>query len=75
MVCLRRPSVVRPSSAFSKNFLAETTGPISIQFEIPPQGKWGQEIYIFGPGHMTKLAPMSIYGKKTTSPEPPRRLP
>ena len=30
---------------------------------MQPPGKEGKKIYIFGPGHMTKMATMPIYGK------------
>ena len=56
-------SVTRPSSTFSKHFSSESTDPISIKFHMQPPGKEGKKIYIFGPGHMTKMATMPIYGK------------
>ena len=36
----------------------------------------GTKVYINGPGHMTKMAAMPIYGKnllKSSSPEPPQK--
>ena len=38
----------------------------------------GTEVYLNGPGHMTKMAAMPIYGKtlqKSFSPEPVGQLP
>ena len=66
------------SSTFSKLLSSETTWPISFKFHIQPPGKGGKKIYIFRPGHMTKMATMPIYGKnqnKCSSPEPLGRLP
>ena len=42
--------------------LSETTGPISFKFHMQLQAK-GERFFIFGPGHMTKMAAMPIYGK------------
>ena len=38
-----------------------------------PPGKGGKKVYIFGPGCMTKMVAMPMYGKnlkKSSSPEP-----
>ena len=64
-------SGVRRPSTFSKYFSSETTGPISIKFQLLDRG--GKKVCIFRPGHMTKMAAMPIYGKnlkKSSSPEP-----
>ena len=40
---------------------------------MEPPWERGTEVYINGPGHMTKMAAMPIYGKnlkKSSSPEP-----
>ena len=66
-------SVVRRQSTFSKDFSSETAGPISIEFNMQPPDRGGKKVYIFRPGHMTKIAAMPIYGKnlkKSSSPEP-----
>ena len=66
-------SGVRRPSTFSKDFSSETTGPISIKFHMQPLNRGGKKVYIFRPGHMTKMAAMPIYGnnfKKSSSPEP-----
>ena len=55
-------SVSRPST-FSKDFSSETTGPISIKFDMQPLDKGGKKVYIFHPDHMTKMAATPIYGK------------
>ena len=71
-------SGVRHPSTFSKDFSSETTGPISIKFHMQPLDRGGKKVYIFRPGHMTKMAAMPIYGKdlkKSSSPEPLGRLP
>ena len=69
MICL---------STFSKDFSAETTGPISVKFHTQPLDRGGKKVYIFRLGHMTKMATTPIYGKnlnKSSSPELLSRLP
>ena len=69
MICL---------STFSKDFSSETARPISIKFHMQPLDRRGKEVYIFRPGHMTKMAATPICGKnlkKPSSPEPLGRLP
>ena len=61
---VRPASSVRRPSTFSKDFSSETTGPISIKFHMQPLDRGGKKVYIFRPGHMTKMAAMPIYGKK-----------
>ena len=56
-------SVVCRPSTFSKDFSSETTGPMSIKFHMQPLDRGGKKVYIFHPGHMTKMAAMPIYGK------------
>ena len=73
-----RPSVVRPSSVvvrpftFSNVFFSETAWPIKAKFYVETPWEGGTKICINGPGHMTKMAAMPIYGKtlKKSSPEP-----
>ena len=67
-----RPSVVRPFT-FSNVFSSETAWPIKAKFYVEPPWEGGKKVYINGPGHMTKMAAMPIYGKnlkKSSSPEP-----
>ena len=67
----RRPSVSRPP--FSKIFSSKTTWPIKAKFYVEPPWEGGTKVYINGPGHMTKMAAMPIYGKnlkKSSFPEP-----
>ena len=81
---IRRPSV-RPSSSsvrclstFSNVFSSETAWPIKAKFYVEPPWEGGTKVCINGPGHMTKMAAMPIYGKnlKTSfSPEPASRFP
>ena len=54
MICL---------STFSKDFSSETTGPISIKFHMQRLDRGGKKVYIFCPGHMTKMAAKPIYDK------------
>ena len=67
----RRPSVIRPSTIF---FFSETAWPFKAKFYVEPswEGGGGAKVYRNGPGHMTKMAAMPIYGKnlkKSSSPE------
>ena len=63
---LRRP-YVRPSSVrlptFSNIFSSETTGPIELKFHMETPRDAGTTGCSNGPGHMTKMAAMPIYGK------------
>ena len=58
---------------FSNVFSSETARPIKAKFYVEPPWEGGTKVYINGPGHMTKIAAMPIYGKnleKSSSPEP-----
>ena len=70
---VRRPSSVRrrPSS-ISNVDSSETAWPIKAKFYMKPPWEGGTEVYINGPGHMTKMAAMPLYGKnlKKSSPGP-----
>ena len=60
-------------STFSNIFSSETTRAIEAKFHVEPPGDGGTKVCSNGPGHMTKLAAMPIYGKKkkkSSSPEP-----
>ena len=59
---IQRPSVVRPST-FSNIFSSEIAWPIKAKFYVEPPWEGGTKVYINGPGHMTKMAAMPIYGK------------
>ena len=73
---IRRPSVRRPSVrpfTFSNIFSSETAWPIKAKFYVEPPWEGGTKVCINGPGHMTKMAAMPIYGKnlkKSSSREP-----
>ena len=57
-------SVVRRRRPHSLNiFSSETTGPIKIKFHIELLWDEGMNVCSNGPGHMTKMAVMPIYGK------------
>ena len=58
-----RPSVVRPPSTISNDFISETTGPIATKFHIQPPRPSGKKNCSNGLGHMTNMATMPIYGK------------
>ena len=47
----------------SSNICFESAWPINTKFHVEPPWEGGNKIYINGPGHMTKMAVMSIYGK------------
>ena len=60
-------------STFSNTFSSETTVLIEAKFHMEPPWDGGMKVYSNGPGHMTKMAAMPIYGKnlnKSSSPEP-----
>ena len=63
-------------STFSNDFTFETTGLILIKFHMQHLGNRGSKICSNGPGHMTKMALIIIYGLnlKKPSPEPPGLL-
>ena len=64
---VRRPSssvVVRRPSTISNVFSSETAWPIKTKFYVEPRWEGGMKVYINGPGHMTKMAAMPIYGEK-----------
>ena len=52
----------------------QTSSPLKpAKFYVEPPWEGGTKVYINGPGHMTKMAAMPIYGKnlkKSSSPEP-----
>ena len=63
---------------FSNIFSFETTGPIKAKFHVEPPWDGGTKVCSNGPGHITKMAAMPIYGKKpkkNSSPEPKGRRP
>ena len=73
---VRRPSSVvrrRRPSTISNVFSSETAWSIKPKFYVEPPWEGGTKAYINGPGHMTKMADMPIYGKnlkKSSLPEP-----
>ena len=50
-------------STFSNSFSSETAGPIETNFHIDPPWKRGTKVCSNGPGRMTRMAAMPIYGK------------
>ena len=50
-------------STFSNIFSDETTGPIEAKFHVEPHWDGGTKVCSNGPGHMTKMAAMPIYGR------------
>ena len=57
---VRRPSVRRPQCS---NIFSETAWPIKAKSYVEPPWVGGTKVYINGPGHMTKMAATTIYGK------------
>ena len=57
--------VRRPASSVHifKHLLSETAWQIKAKFYMEPPWEGGKKVYINGPGHMTKMAAMPIYGK------------
>ena len=41
----------------------QTTWPIKAKFHVEPPREGGKKVYINGPGHVTEMAAMPIYGK------------
>ena len=61
---IRRPSVRRRRPfTFSNIFSSETAWPIKAKFYVEPLWEGRTKVCIKGPGHMTKMAAMPIYGK------------
>ena len=61
------------NSIFSNFFSLETARLIEARFHVDPPWDGGTKVYSNGPGHMTKMATMPIYGKnikKSSSMEP-----
>ena len=50
-------------STFSNIFSSETTGLFEAKFHVGPPWGGRTKVYSNGPGHMTKMAAMPIYGK------------
>ena len=44
-------------------FSSETAWPIKAKLYVEPPWEGGTKVYINGPGHLTKMAAMPIYGK------------
>ena len=47
-----------------QTFLSNPTGPIEAEFHVEPPLEGETKICSNGPGHMTEMAAMPIYGKK-----------
>ena len=70
-------SVAHPSVRRPHIFSSETAGPIKVKFHMAPPWDVGTGICSNGPGHMTKVTVMPIYGKnlKESSPKPKGQWP
>ena len=57
--------VLNSGKNFKGLFFSETTMLISIEFHMQSSdsGNKGTKVYSNGPGHLTKMATMTIYGK------------
>ena len=62
ILMVRRPSSASASSTISNVFSSETAWPIKAKFYVEPPWEGGTKVCINGPGHMTKMAAMPIYG-------------
>ena len=58
--CRRR---CRRRQQYLNIFSSETALPIKAKLYVEPPWEGGTKVYINGPGHMTKMAAMPIYGK------------
>ena len=58
-----RPSVVRPSSTFSKILFFETIGPIETIFHVEPTWVGGTKVCSPHLGYMIKMLATPIFGK------------
>ena len=47
------------------NISSGTTGSVKAKIYVEPLWEWGIESFSNGPGHLTKMATMPIYGKNT----------
>ena len=68
---VRRPALSVHSQF--QSFSSDTAWPIKAKFYVEQSWQGGKKVCINGPGHMTKMAAMPIYGKnlkKSSSPEP-----
>ena len=66
------------STIFKRLNSSETAWPIKAKFYVEPLWEGGTKVCINGPGLMTKMAAMPIYGKNLTnssSSEPAGRFP
>ena len=54
----------RSDSTFSNFYSLETAGPVEAKFHVEPPWDGAMKVCSNGPGHMTKMAGMPIYGKK-----------
>ena len=61
VICSR--ATLSCDSSYSNVFSSDTTWPIKAKFYVEPSWKGGTKVCIKGPGHMTKMADMPIYGK------------
>ena len=69
------PWICRSSSSVRSHFQT-SSWPIKAKFYVEPPWEGGMKVCINGPGHMTKMAAMPIYGKNLKkSPEPAGRFP
>ena len=58
---LAQKSLVSCLSIFSKGFSSKTTQTILSKLHMQPPCKGVKKVYIFGPGHVSKMAAMLIF--------------
>ena len=61
--CRRRCRCRRRRQQCLNIFSSETALPIKAKLYVEPPWEGGTKVYINGPGHMTKMTAMLIYGK------------
>ena len=52
-----------PGGCLPAIFFSETAWSIKAKFHLEPPWEGRMKVYINGPGHMTKMSAMPIYGK------------
>ena len=52
-------------STFANFFSLEMAEPIEARFHVKPPWDWRTKFCSYGPGHMTSMAAMPIYGERS----------
>ena len=70
VVCRYPGAIYMYVNFFFSNIFCETTWPIKAKFHVELPWEGGKKAYINGPGHMTKMTVMPIYGKNLQKSSP-----